>query len=128
MNEKQLEEALGAWPLKEVPTGFSKSVMEQIKPRQLDVHIPLTSELQFRLTLVDYILGVSLSLLPVLGFIAFTFLPRKFILYVSYQWLLLRSPSYEPVLFAFIGVFGMLVVLAFLLCLRYIFPRQMSLF
>jgi hypothetical protein len=84
--------------------------------------------LKFRLTWVDYILGISLSLLPMLGFIAFTFLPRKFILYVSYQWLLLRSPAYEPILFAFIGVTGMLVVLAFLLGLRYIFPRQVSLF
>jgi hypothetical protein len=64
----------------------------------------------------------------VLGFIAFTFLPRKFILYVSYQWLLLRSPAYEPILFALIGVTGMLVVLALLLGLRYIFPRQVSLF
>lgn len=74
--------------------------MEQIKPRQLDVHIHPESKLKFRLTLVDYILGISLSLLPVLGFIAFTFLPRMFILYVSYQWLLLRSPAYEPILFA----------------------------
>ena len=87
MNEKQLEDALGAWPLKEVPTGFSKSVMEQIKPRQHDVQILSTSKLRFRLTWVDYILGISLSLLPVLGFIAFTLLPRKSILYVSYQWL-----------------------------------------
>jgi hypothetical protein len=128
MNEKQLEEALNDWPLTEVPTGFSKSVMEQIKYRQPVVQAPPKISLRFRLTWVDYILGIFLCLLPVLGFIAFTLLPRKFILYVSYQWLLLRSPAYEPVLFAFMGVAGMLVILAFLLGLRYIFPRQMSLF
>src|SRR3990172_3790901 len=103
MNEKQLEDALHAWPLTEVPSGFSKLVIEQIEPWQSGVQISQKIKLKFRLTWMDFALGIFLSLLPVLGFFTFIALPRKFILYLKYQWLLLQFPAYEPVLFAFLG-------------------------
>jgi hypothetical protein len=128
MNEKQLDEALQAWPLKEVPTGFSASVVEKIKLRQSHTQIPKQSMLKFRLTWMDYALGTFLSLFPVLAFITFISLPREFVLYLQYQWLVLQFPAYQPVLFAVVGGIAMLLLLAFVLSLRYLFPRQISLF
>jgi len=128
MNEKELEDALRTWPLAEIPTGFSTSVMEKIKPWPSYAQTPQKSKLKFRLTWMDYALGLFLSLLPVLGFITITSLPRRFVLYLKYQWLVLQFPAYEPVLFAIMGGIAMLLLLTFVLSLRYIFPRQISLF
>jgi hypothetical protein len=77
---------------------------------------------------MDYALGAFLSLFPVLAFIAFISLPREFVLYLKYQWLVLQFPAYQPVLFAVVGGIAMLLLLAFVLSLRYLFPRQISLF
>jgi hypothetical protein len=128
MNEKQFDDALQAWPLKEVPAGFSTSVMEKINAREFYTQTPRVVTLKFHLTWMDYALGLFLSLLPVLAFVTFLFLPRKFVLYLKYQWLLLQFPAYEPVLFAVVGTVVMLVLLVFVLSLRYVFPRQVSLF
>lgn len=125
MNEKKLDDALHAWPLAEVPPGFSKSVMEQIKPEQTDARVSQAVRLKFRLTWMDFALSVFFSLLPAFGFIAFLSLPRKLTLYLQYQWLLLQSPAYQPVLLAFLGA-GVMLFLIFLLSLRYILPRQMT--
>ena len=127
MNEKQLDDALRAWPLAEVPPGFSKNVMEQIESRQATVQMSQVVGLKFRLTWMDFALGVFLSLLPALGLIAFLSLPRKLLLYLQYQWLLLQSPAFQPVLLAFLGA-GVMLFLIFLLSLRYILPRQTTTF
>ena len=125
MNEKQLEDALKAWPLVEVPPRFSKSVMEKIKPRQLYTHNSRAVYLKFRLTWLDYALSIFVSLLPVLGFIVYLSLPRKLSLYLQYQWLVFQSPIYQPVLFTMLGALVMLLLI-FLFSLRYILPQQMS--
>lgn len=124
MNEKQLEDALRAWPLAETPDGFSAGVMERIGPRPASVPAARSVALRFRLTWMDYALGLFLALFPALGFVAAASLPRTFVLYLRYQWLLLRSPAYEPVLYALLGAAAMLF-LAFLFSLQYAFPRQM---
>jgi hypothetical protein len=128
MNEKQFEDALRTWPLAELPAGLPTSVMEKIKPRQDNARIVQQSMLKFRLTWMDFALGLFLSLLPVLGFFTLSSLPREFVLYLKYQWLVLQFPAYEPVFFASSGGIAMLLLLTFVLSLRYIFPRQISLF
>jgi len=127
MNEKQLEDALHTWPLAELPPGFSKSVMGKIKPRQSRTQVLQEVTLKFHLTWIDLALSIFFSLLPVIGFLAYISLPRKFSLYLQYQWLLLQSPAYQPVLIAFLGA-GVMLFLIFLFSLRYILPRQMNTF
>lgn len=129
MNERQLEDALRAWPLAEVPTGFSADVMEKIQPRPGVIQAPARSVMKFRLTWMDYALGLFLSLLPVLAFITIATLPKRFILFLKYQWLVLQFPAYEPVLlYTFLGGMALMVLLTFLFSLRFIFPRQVALF
>ena len=128
MNEEQLEDALHDWPMAEVPAGFSAGVMERIAYQQSYRQTPQKGELKFQLTWMDFALGLFLSSLPMLGFVTISLLPQRFILYLKYQWLLLQFPASEPVLLALGGTSIMLFVLAILLALRTIFPRQVSLF
>ena len=129
MNEKQLEDALQAWPLEDVPAGFSKAVMEQIRPRQTTVKIPLEYRVKFRLTWMDFALAMFFSSLPVLVFVTYILLPRKFILFLQYQWLVVQFPSYQPVLlFTLLSGGVVLLLLIFVLSIRYFFPRQLSMY
>ena len=124
MNEEQLEDALRAWPLAKVPAGFSMNVMEKIEPRRDGPKIPAQHSLRFRLTWMDYALGLFLCLLPVLGFVTITYLPRRLVLYLKYQWLVLQFSAYEPVfLYAFIGGIAVFLLITLVLSLRYIFPQ-----
>jgi hypothetical protein len=126
MNEEQLEDALYSWPLADAPDGFSDDVMGKIAPRQVYAQRAAQNELKFRLTWMDFALGIFFSMLPVLGLVTFLSLPQKFILDLEYQWLLLQFHAFEPVLLAFGGTIIMLLSLALPLSLRYLFPRQMS--
>jgi hypothetical protein len=129
MKEKQLEDALHAWPLEEVPAGFSNGVMNQIRTRQVWAQIPREYKVKFRLTWMDFALALFLSFLPVLAFVTYILLPRKFILFVQYQWLVLQFPPYQPVLlFTLLGGVAVLLLLTFVLSMRFLFPRQLSLF
>lgn len=127
MNEKQLDDALHAWPLEEVPAGFSVGVLEKIPPRrQSSDSVIDTSTLKFRLTWLDYALGLFLCLLPVLVFVTFISLPRKFILYLQYQLLVFRFPAYETMFLAVIASIAVTGLLILLFTLRYAFPRLVS--
>ena len=127
MNEEQFEDALHSWPLAELPPGFSKDVMNRIKPRQPQTRVSQEGTLKFHLTWIDFALSIFFSLLPVIGFLAYVSLPRKLLLYLQYQWLLLQSPAYQPVMFALLAA-GVMLFLIFLLSLRYILPRRMNTF
>jgi hypothetical protein len=128
MNEDQLEDALHDWPLAETPVGFTSGVMERITPRQTYVQISNKSELKFRLTWMDFALGIFFSSLPLLGLVAFLSLPQKVVLYLQYQWLMLQFPAFDPVPLTFVGMILILFALVILLSLRSIFPRELSLF
>jgi hypothetical protein len=127
MNEEQLEDALQNWPLAEVPTGFSTAVMEKITPLKPSASVLPAVKPKFRLTWMDLALGIFFSSLPMLGLVTLYSLPRKLILYLNYQWLLLQFPAPTPVLLALAGTILMLF-LGLMLGLRYILPRQMSFF
>jgi hypothetical protein len=128
MNEKQLEEALYDWPLDEVPAGFSDGVMQRIEARPEAPSVRPVEKPKFRLTWLDYALGLFLSLLPALGLLTLPSLPRKFFLYTQYQLLAVQSPAYEPVLLALVGAAVMLLLLVCLLGIRTILPQRMRLF
>ncbi len=125
MNEQQLDDALKSWPLADVPPGFSKSVMKKIEARQPDARMIGTRTLKFRITWMDLALGMFISLLPVVAYAAYTTLPRKTLLYLKYDWLLLQSPGYAPVMWALAAAALMLVLFGSFLSLRYLFSRQM---
>ena len=109
-----IEEALGTYPMVDVPPDFSKRVMEQIR---------LTpTRIGFHLTWMDYALGLFLSLIPALGFIVWAFLPRQFFMLLQYEWLVLQSPAYEPILLASLAAAGLCLILAFVASLS-IFNR-----
>jgi hypothetical protein len=121
MND-EFDNALSAWPMNEVPPDFSRNIMEKIKPR--NSYAPL----KFRLTWIDYALGLFLSLLPAVGFVSWACLPRQFLLRLQYQLLLLQAPIYEPILLITLGAVAILGIATFLIALRFLFPRQVSLF
>ena len=112
MNNDPMEEALYSYPMAEVPTGFSKAVMRQIRL--------MPAPRGFRLTWMDYALGLFLTLLPGIGFIVWAFLPQQFFIYLQYQWLVLRSPAYEPILLASLAGLGISVFFAFIASLGFL--------
>jgi len=87
--DELIEEALRSYPLAEVPPNFSIQIMRQIRKTQ-----PAP---KFRLTWMDYALGLFLCLLPVTGFAAWALLPWQIIARLQYQWLMLSSPALAPV-------------------------------
>jgi hypothetical protein len=105
--DELIENALCTYPLAEVPPGFSKTILERIKPQR-----PYAA-LKFRLTWLDYALGLFLSILPAVGFVSWAFLPRQFFTRLQYQWLLLRSPAIEPIVIT--SLIAMLVLSALVL-------------
>lgn len=124
MNENQLEDALDAWPMGEVPSGFAVGVLDKIRTREMPASVPQPVKLKFRLTWMDLALGLFLSLLPALAFIAFVSLPRKFVLFLRYQWLVFQFPAYKTLLLTVTLGFSASVFLMFLFSLQFILPKQ----
>ncbi len=120
--DKQIEDALRTYPLAEVPPGFSKNILERIKPQR-----PYAA-LKFRLTWLDYALGLFLSSLPAVGFVSWAFLPRQVLMRLQYQWLLLRSPALEPILVTSLIAMLILSALTLVVGIRFLIrPQRFSL-
>jgi hypothetical protein len=118
--DELIENALRTYPMVDVPPNFSKRVMRQIQT-------PHTA-LKFRLTWLDYALGLFLSILPVVGFVSRAFLPRQFWMRLQYQWLLLGSPAIEPVVITFLVAMLILFALALIVGIRFLIrPEKFSL-
>jgi hypothetical protein len=114
-----IEEALQTYPMAEVPKGFSKGVMKQVRL--------MPARRGFRLTWVDLALGLFLSVLPGLGFFIWAFLPQQFFIRLQYLWLVLRSPTYEPILLTILAITGLSVVLAAIASLGFVNrPQRIS--
>jgi hypothetical protein len=120
--DELFEAALRAWPLAETPHGFSHSVLERIKPPRPH------AQLKFRLTWLDYALGLFLSLLPAVGFVSWAFLPRDFFMRLQFQWLLLNSPAFAPVLTASLAAMLVLAALILIVGIQFLIrPQRFSL-
>ena len=117
-SDELIEAALRTYPLAEVPPDFSHRVMRQIQPPH--------AALKFRLTWLDYALGLFLSSLPAVGFVSWAFLPRQFLMRLQYQWLLLRSPALEPLVTTFLVATAILSVLALMIGTRFLIRPRIS--
>ena len=106
-----IEDALLSYPLAEVPHGFSRGVMKQIRARS-----PLP---KFRLSWLDYALGLFLCSLPVVGFVIRASLPRLLVMRMEYQWLRLSSPAIEPLVLGTVGILVMALGLGLIVGLRF---------
>jgi len=121
-NDELIENALRTYPLADVPHGFSKSVLEKIKPQR-----PYAA-LKFRLTWLDYALGLFMSSLPAIGFVSWAFLPREFFVSLQYQWFLLHSPAIEPIIITSAAAMLILSAVALVIGIRFLIrPQRFSL-
>ena len=119
-HDELIENALRTYPLADVPPDFSKKVMRQIQPPH--------ALLKFRLTWLDYALGLFLSMLPAIGFVSWAFLPRQFFMQIQYQWLLLSSPALEPLAITSLVAAAILSILALIIGVRFLIrPQKFSL-
>jgi hypothetical protein len=120
--DELIENALRTYPLADVPPGFSRSVLERIKPQ-----CPYAA-LKFRLTWLDYALGLFMSSLPAVGFVSWAFLPREFFVRLQYQWFLLRSPAIEPIVITSVAAMLVLSIVALIIGIRFLIrPQRFSL-
>jgi hypothetical protein len=120
--DEVIENALHTYPLAEVPTNFSIRVMRQIQ--QSHTLVPQRGRLKFRLTWLDYALGLFMSILPAVGFISWAFLPRQFFMRLQYQWLLLSSPAVEPVVIACLVAMLTISALGLIVGIRFLIQPQ----
>jgi pheromone shutdown protein TraB len=112
--EDLIEDALRTYPLAEVPAGFSKTILEKIKP------VRPHAALKFRLTWLDYALGLFLSMLPAVAFVSWAFLPRQVLLRLQYQWLWFNSPVFEPFITACLLAATLLLGISLVLGVRWL--------
>jgi hypothetical protein len=117
-NDELIEDALRTYPLADVPQGFSKSILTKIKPQR-----PYAA-LKFRLTWLDYALGLFLSSLPAIGFVTWAFLPREFYMQLQNQQRLLYSPAIEPIVGVSITAMLVLTVLIILFGIGFLIRPQ----
>lgn len=117
--DELVEAALHTYPLADVPPNFSKSVMQRVRTTD-----PLATSMRFRLTWMDYALGFFLTLLPAVGFVLWSFLPRQAWLQIQLQLQLLRWGSIQPLMAGSLIVAGALLFFAFLFSLNFMLrPR-----
>lgn len=116
--DELIENALRTYPLADVPPGFSRSVLTKIQTQRPH------AALKFRLTWLDYALGLFMSSLPAIGFVSWAFLPRELFVRLQYQWLLLRSPAIEPIVMISVAAMLILATLVLLLGLGFLIRPQ----
>lgn len=121
--DELIEGALRAYPLADVPPGLSKRVMRQVRAgasvRRTQAH--------FRLTWMDYALAFFVSLIPVVAFVVWSFLPRQAVLQLQFQWQLFQFDSIQPLILLPLGAAGLLLLLAFLFSLNFVLRPGRSL-
>jgi len=122
-----LEEALRTYPLADVPGDFSERVMRQVRATPTAGRAIATSPagfVRFRLTWMDYALGLFGSLLAPLGLGLWAFLPRQAVLQLQFQWQLFQWDVIQPLVAFSLVTAGVLLVLALLFSLGFVLrPR-----
>lgn len=108
-SDELIEQALATYPLAQVPPDLSRRIMRRVQA------LPASS--RFRLTWIDYALGLFVTMLPAAGFIAWALMPRDVLLELQIQWQLFQSSSLEPVIVVSLAAAGVLLLLAFMFSL-----------
>ena len=113
-----IEDALESYPIAVPPPDLAARIMHavrQVQPAPARLAIP------FRLTWIDYALGLLTLVVTGLGVILLPLLPLQFWLRLRFTWLVLQSPSMQPVLLSLIvgalalaglGLVGLLAMLS----------------
>lgn len=121
-----IEDALRTYPLAEVPAALSRKIMEQIRTQEIKSIRIAVPRMRFRLTWMDYALGFFLTLLPAAGLVIWATLPRLALLRITYQWELLQTSGFFPVLGASLAVGSVLFLLAFLFSINLVLRPEQS--
>ena len=120
-----IEDALHTYPLADVPPNLSSKIMRQIRATKNARVIP--PRIPFRLTWMDYALGFFLALLPAAGFIIWVALPRLFLLRLAFQWQLIQTSGFFPILGLSLALAGILLLSAFLFSVSLVLRPEPSL-
>ncbi|HEY3312835.1 MAG TPA: hypothetical protein VGK00_14440 [Anaerolineales bacterium] len=116
--DELIEDALRTYPLAQVPPGFSAGVMRQIQtPRPAP---------KFRLTWLDYALGIFLCMLPGIGLVSLAFVPWQVFTGLQHQLLLLSSPAFVPMLIGLLLAAAVLAGLVAIAGLRFLLQPQVK--
>ena len=114
-----IEDALRTYPLAEPPAGFSARVVREVRASQAPP--------RFRLTWMDYALGLLLTILPASLLLVWSWLPRQFFLRLQFEWLLFQQPRVEGVVLISLAVAAGLLLLGMLAVARFIFEPRIRL-
>jgi hypothetical protein len=112
-----IEDALHTYPLAELPPGFSSRVMQQVRASRATV--------KFRLTWMDYALGLFLSVLTGAGFLVWTSLPKQLLLRLQFELIRFQQPRVETLLLASLAAAGGLLFVALLVGVRILSQPRM---
>jgi hypothetical protein len=104
-----LEDALQNYPLADPPRDFSANVMRHVRDSQAPV--------KFRLTWLDYALGLFLTALPATALLIWAWLPREVVLRLQFEWLLFQQPRIENLVLISLLVAGGFLFASFLVVL-----------
>ena len=114
--DELIEAALRTYPLAELPPGFSKRTMQRVQI--------VPAAYRFRLTWMDYALGLFVAVLPMVGFAVWYFLPRQVWLNLQFEWQVFQSSSLQPVMVTSLVVAGGLLFFAFVLSLNLVLQSR----
>lgn len=123
--DELIEDALRTYPLAEVPLDLSKRIMRRVATTPQ--RNPASPQLHFRLTWMDYALGFFLALLPAVALVIWVTLPRLGLLRLELQWQLIQASGLLPILGISLGVAGVLMLLAFVFSVSFVFRPEPSL-
>ena len=108
LTDTLIDEALQTYPLALPPQNLKARIMRQVYQTQ-----PAP---KFRLTWMDYALGFFMTTLTGVALLVVPLIPVRFWLELRYAWILLQTPSMQPLLLtllvtaAGIGLIGMLAL------------------
>lgn len=104
-----IDEALRTYPLALPPINLKARIMRDVYRMQ-----PAP---KFRLTWMDYALGFFMTVLTGVAMLVLPLIPVRFWLELRYSWILLQTPSMQPLLFTLVAVaagIGMMLMVALL--------------
>lgn len=116
-----LEAALTNYPLAEAPSDLSQRIMQRVTiTSQWTKDGRPTPRMRFRLTWMDFALGLFLLLLPVIGLVIWATLPPLVLLRLVFEWQMIESSGLVPLLSLSLTVAGGLLLSAVLFSVSFV--------
>lgn len=116
-----LEAALNNYPLAEAPSDLSQRIMQRVTttPQRTKDGRP-APRMRFRLTWMDFALGLFLLLLPAIGLVIWATLPPLVLLRLVFEWQMIESSGLVPLLSLSLTVAGGLLLSAVLFSVSFV--------